>query len=105
MANTGPGGYIPALPLSADWEAAFADAIVPHGDERQLAIAPSALREFVQRLKTVIETVASENPVVICSSQVRPHIRMVVERSMPSTVVLAQQEIHPKARIRALGSI
>ena len=105
MANTGPHGYIPALPLSADWEAAFAEAIVPNGDDRQLAIAPSVLREFVQRLKDSIEAVGSESPVVICSSQIRPHIRMVVERSMPATVVLAQQEIHPKARIRALGSV
>ncbi len=105
MANTGPHGYIPALPLSADWEAAFADAIVPDGDERHLAIAPSVLREFVQRLRTSVEAVGHENPVVICSSQIRPHIRMVVERSMPATVVLAQQEIHPKARIRALGSV
>ena len=105
MANVGPNGYIPVLPLSAEWEAAFADAIVPNGDERQLAIAPSALREFVQRLKVAVEAVASENPVVVCSAQIRPHIRMIVERSMPATVVMAQQEIHPKARIRALGSV
>ncbi|MGI4951367.1 MAG: flagellar biosynthesis protein FlhA [Janthinobacterium lividum] len=105
LANTGPQGYIPALPLSAEWEAAFADAIVPNGDERQLAIAPGTLREFVQCLKTAVDAVAAENPVIVCSSLIRPHIRMVVERSMPSTVVLAQQEIYPKARIRALGSV
>ncbi len=105
MANTGPGGYIPALPLSAEWEAAFADAIVPQGDERQLAIAPSKLREFVQRLKTAFDAVAAENPVVICSSMIRPHVRLIVERSHPATVVLGQQEIHPKSRIRALGNI
>ena len=104
IANTGPGGYIPALPLSAEWEAAFADAIVVQGEERQLAITPSKLREFVQALKTAIEA-TGEHPVVICSSLIRPHVRMVVERSQPATVVLAQQEIHPKARIRALGSI
>ena len=104
IANTGPSGYIPALPLSAEWEAAFADAIVVQGEERQLAITPSKLREFVQALKTAIEA-TGEHPVVICSSLIRPHVRMVVERSQPATVVLAQQEIHPKARIRALGSI
>jgi flagellar biosynthesis protein FlhA len=105
IANTGPAGYIAALPLSADWEAAFADAIVPHGDERQLAIAPSKLREFVQRLKQVFDEAGAENPVVICSALIRPHVRMVVERSQPATVVLAQQEIHPKSRIRALATI
>jgi flagellar biosynthesis protein FlhA len=105
LANTGPNGYIPALPLSAEWEAAFAEAIVPQGDERQLAIAPSKLREFVQALKTSYEAVAGENPVVICSALIRPHVRMVVERSQPATVVLAQQEIHPKSRVRSLGSV
>ena len=105
MANTGAGGYIPALTLSADWEAAFADAIVSQGDERQLAIAPSKLREFVQALRTAIEAVGGEHPVVVCSSAIRPHVRMVVERSQPATVVLAQQEIHPKSRVRTLGTI
>jgi flagellar biosynthesis protein FlhA len=105
LANTGPGGYIAALPLSAEWEAAFADAIVPQGDERQLAIAPSRLREFVQCLKTAFDGAAGENPVVICSSLIRPHVRMIVERSQPATVVLAQQEIHAKSRIRTLGCI
>jgi flagellar biosynthesis protein FlhA len=105
MANTGPAGYIPALPLSAEWEATFADAIVPQGDERQLAIAPSKLREFVQSLKTAFEAVAGEHPVVICSSLIRPHVRMIIARSQPATVVLAQQEIHAQSRLRALGSI
>jgi flagellar biosynthesis protein FlhA len=105
MANTGPAGYIPALPLSAEWEAAFADAIVPQGDERQLAIAPSKLREFVQSLKTAFEAVAGEHPVVICSSLIRPHVRLIIARSQPATVVLAQQEIHAHSRLRALGSI
>ena len=103
-ANTGPQGYIPALPLSAEWEAAFADAIVSNGEERQLAIAPSRLREFVQALRAAVEA-SGEHPVVVCSSLIRPHVRMVVERSQPSTVVLAQQEIHPKARIRSVGAV
>jgi len=83
----------------------FADAIVPQGDERQLVIAPSKLREFVQNVKSAFEAVAGEHPVVICSSLIRPHVRMIIARSQPSTVVLAQQEIHAQSRLRALGSI
>ena len=105
LANTGPQGYIPAIPLSADWEAAFQDAIVPHGDERQLAISPSKLREFVSAMRTAFDTAGAENPVVVCSATIRPHVRTIIERSQPATVVLAQQEIHPKSRIRALATI
>ena len=105
MANTRPDGYIPALPLSAAWETAFSEAIVPHGDERQLAIAPSKLREFVQSLRKALDAAAGEHPVVICSSLLRPHIRLIVERSLPAVAVLAQQEIHPKAQIRTVGNV
>lgn len=70
-----------------------------------MAIAPSKLREFVQSLKKALDAAVGEHPVVICSSLLRPHIRLIVERSMPATAVLAQQEIHPKAQIRTVGSV
>ncbi|HRQ60343.1 MAG TPA: hypothetical protein PLO23_02325, partial [Alphaproteobacteria bacterium] len=36
---------------------------------------------------------------------VRPYVRSVVERFRPQTVVLSQNEIHPKAKIRTLGQV
>jgi flagellar biosynthesis protein FlhA len=105
MANVGKGGYIATLPVSPEWEAAFVEAIVPNGDERQLAMAPSKVREFAQRLKAAAEAAAAEAPVVVCSGLIRPHVRLIVERSQPAMVVLAQQEIFSKARIRVVGAI
>ncbi|MFO1035633.1 MAG: flagellar biosynthesis protein FlhA [Geminicoccaceae bacterium] len=106
-AATGEGGYIPVLTLSAAWEQAFATAIVGQGDERQLAMAPSDLQRFVQDLRTAFEAQAfnGELPVLVTSPAIRPFVRSVVERFRPSTVVLSQNEIHPKARIRTLGQI
>ena len=46
-----------------------------------------------------------ELPVLITSPGVRPFVRSVVERIRPATVVLSQNEIHPKARIRTLGQV
>jgi flagellar biosynthesis protein FlhA len=46
-----------------------------------------------------------ELPVVVTSPAIRPFVRAVVERFRPSTVVLSQNEIHPKARLRTLGQI
>ena len=105
LSNTGPGGYIPVVSVSAAWEAAISDAIVPHGDDRQLAIAPSVLREFAQKVRTVLDGVRGENPAIACSAHIRPHVRTIVERAHPSTPVLAQQEIYSKAHVRSLGSI
>jgi flagellar biosynthesis protein FlhA len=105
LANTGPGGYIPVIPVSATWEATLSDAIVSQGDERQIAIAPSTLRDFMQKVRVTLEAVPNENPAIVCSAQLRPHVRTLIERSHPATPVLAQQEIYGKAQVRALGTI
>jgi len=36
---------------------------------------------------------------------VRPFVRSIIERFRPSTVVISQNEIHAKAKIKTLGQI
>jgi flagellar biosynthesis protein FlhA len=106
-ANTAEAGYIPILTLSPDWEQAFAEALIGQGDNRQLAMAPSRLQAFIARLREAFEQHAmrGELPVLVTSPVVRPYVRSIIERFRPATVVLSQNEIHPKARIRTLGQI
>ena len=103
----GPAGYIPLVTLSPEWEAAFTESLVGPPDDRQLAISPSKLNEFMQRFRSVFESVSAggEAPVLLCSGLIRAHVRAIVERLRPSTPVLAQTEIYPRARIRTLASI
>ena len=106
-ACTAESGLVPILTLSAAWEQAFADALAGQGDERQLAMAPTELQRFVQALRDSLEAHAmrGELPAIVTTPAIRPFVRSVVERFRPATVVLSQNEIHPKARIRALGQI
>ncbi|MEZ5930547.1 MAG: flagellar biosynthesis protein FlhA [Alphaproteobacteria bacterium] len=106
-AHTSEGGYIPLITLSPTWEQAFSEALVGQGEERHLAMAPSHLQEFMERLQQTFEQQAmrGELPVLLTSPAVRPYVRSIVERFRPSTVVLSQNEIHAKARIRTLGQI
>ena len=105
--HVGPNGYIPLITLSAEWETAFAEALVGPADDRQLAMAPSKLSEFMQRLRAAFDAAAkeSETPVLLTSGAIRLHVRAIVERIRPTTPVLAQAEIFPRARIRTVGSI
>ena len=105
--HVGPSGYIPLVTLSPEWEAAFSESLVGPPEDRQLAIAPTKLNEFMQRFRTVFETVTAggEAPVLLCSGTIRAHVRAIVERLRPSTPVLAQTEIYPRARIRTLGTV
>ncbi len=106
-ACTAESGFIPILTLSVAWEQAFAGAIAGQSEERQLAMAPTELQRFVQDLPEAIEAQAArgELPVVVTAPSIRPFVRSVVERFRPATVVLSQNEIHPKARVRTLGQI
>ncbi|MBK1658857.1 flagellar biosynthesis protein FlhA [Paracraurococcus ruber] len=106
-AARGPGGYVPLIALSPDWELAFAESLAGPPEDRQLAMAPTRLQEFMQRLRDAFDAAASagEAPVLVCSGAIRAHVRAIVERFRPSTMVLSQTEIHPRARIRTVGSI
>ena len=59
-ANMGEGGYIPLVTLSPQWEQAFAESIVSHGEERQLSMAPSRLQEFIVAVRQAFERLASD---------------------------------------------
>jgi len=105
--HVGGGGYIPLITLSPEWEGAFAEALVGPAEDRQLAIAPSKLMDFMQRLRTAFDNAGQtgESPALLTSGLIRQHVRAVVERVRPATPVLAQAEIHPRARIRTVGQI
>ena len=106
-AHVGPGGYIPLITLSPEWEAAFADAMVGSGEDRQLAMPPSQLSDFIQRLKAAFDAAAAagEAPALITGSAIRFHVRAIVERVRPTISVLGQNEISPRARIRTVSTL
>jgi flagellar biosynthesis protein FlhA len=105
--NTNDLGYIPLVTLSPEWEQAFAESIVVEGDDRQLAMAPSRLQQFITVVRQTFEKFAmqGEAPVLLTSPAIRPFVRSIIERFRPSTVVMSQNEIHPKAKIKTLGQI
>ncbi|MGE5147079.1 MAG: flagellar biosynthesis protein FlhA [Candidatus Eiseniibacteriota bacterium] len=100
-------GFLPIVTLSPAWEQAFAEAIAGEGDDKQLAMAPTRLQEFIIALNQIFERQAmlGETPVLLTGPQIRPYVRSIIERVRPSTTVLSQNEIHPKARIKTVGQL
>ena len=106
-ANANEFGVIPLVTLSPEWEHAFAESIIGEGDERQLAMAPTALQGFITKVRNVLEDLAvkGETAVLLTSPAIRPFVRSIIERFRPLTVVMSQNEIHPKAKIKTVGQI
>jgi flagellar biosynthesis protein FlhA len=105
--HTSHAGYLPLIALTAKWEQTFAESIVGQGDERTLAMQPSKLTEFITLVRERFEEAAKvgEAPVLVTSAGIRPFVRGVVERFRAQTPVLSQAEIHPRARLKTVGSI
>jgi len=100
-------GVISLVTLSPDWEQAFAESLMGQGDEKHLAMAPSKLQQFIQSLRQVYEQMAMEgkSPVLLTSPAIRPYVRSIIERFRPQTVVMSQNEIHSRAKIRTIAQI
>jgi flagellar biosynthesis protein FlhA len=106
-ANTAPGGYLPLIALSPQWEQAFIESLVGEGDDRSLAMAPSKLQEFVRLVRDAFEQAAQagEVPVLLTSPQTRPFVRSIVERFRAHTTVMSQNEVHSRARLKTVGTV
>lgn len=105
-ANTRDGA-LSVMMLSPEWEGQFAESLVGSGEDRQLAMQPSALQQFIADIRDAFDRMATqgETPVLLTSPVSRPYVRSIIERVRPATVVLSQNEIHPRAKIRSLGAV
>ncbi len=100
-------GFVPIVTLSPQWEQAFVESLTGDGEERQLSMAPSHLQEFISSVRQNFEhhAMMGETPVLLTSPIIRPYVRSIIERFRPATVVLSQNEIFAKAKIKTLGQV
>ena len=76
-------------------------------EDRQLALGQEKLREFLDRIRIVVDSAvqAGEKPVLLTSMQVRYHVHSIVDRIRMNVPVIAQAEIHRRARVKVVGTI
>jgi flagellar biosynthesis protein FlhA len=107
FAHRGDDGALPIVTLTPEWENAFSDALVGQGDDKQLALAPSRLQDFVRGVRETFEraALAGDSPVLLTSPAIRPYVRSIIERFRGQTPVMSQNEVHPRAKLKTVGAI
>lgn len=105
--HMGSDGHVQIVTLSNNWEREISNSLVESGEEKQLTMEPSKVQTFLSTVKDSIEKnmAAGGQPVLLTSPGNRPYVRSLIERSMPSVPVLSQQELHPKIKIKTVGSV
>ncbi|MFI4963820.1 MAG: flagellar biosynthesis protein FlhA [Caulobacterales bacterium] len=107
FAHRGDDGALPIVTLTPEWENAFAESLVGTGDDKQLALAPSRLQDFVRSVRETFEraALAGDSPVLLTSPNIRPYVRSIIERFRGQTPVMSQNEVHPRAKLKTVGTI
>ncbi len=72
--NTDPSGVLILLTLSPEWEQAFMDALVGDGEDKQLAMPPTNLQDFIGAVREQYDALAAQGqtPVLLTSPMIRP---------------------------------
>ncbi len=102
-----PSGTLAVMTLAAPVERQLIEAVQRTEHGGVLALDPALAQRLVGRLGTTAERFVARQaaPVLLCSTAVRPHLRQLIERTLPGLAVIAPGEIAPTVRVQSLGVV
>jgi flagellar biosynthesis protein FlhA len=102
-----PDGSLPVVTLDQGVEVAISESIQRTDHGSFLAMDPRGVERIVHAMAKHIETFAALNsqPVVLCSAQIRPHFKRLIDRMVPNLAVLSYDEVMNNAQIQTIGSV
>ena len=102
-----PEGNIAAITLGHDLESTISGALQQTDHGSFLSLDPSVAQQMMTNLAASLEKMSSLNyqPVVMCSAQIRYHVKRLVDRFMPHVIVLSYDEILSKVEIQSLDML
>lgn len=100
-------GEIWVITLDPRLEEEISRAIEHKDRGSYIHLEPSTIQRIIDRLTPLVKktTYLQREPVVLCSSGVRLFFKRIVERFIPSLVVLSYNEIVPGIKIKTVGSV
>lgn len=103
-----PDGSLKVIALDPALEEELADLVSPEPGARLLAAGSQTpvLRRITDSLKRLIgPAAASAQPVLLCSSPARYHLKRWLEPVLPRLTVIAPAEVPPEVAVRAAGVV
>jgi flagellar biosynthesis protein FlhA len=102
-----PEGIVPVVTLGHAVEQTFSEAIQQTDQGTFIALNPEIANKIMTDLSGKLEQMAGLNyqPLVMCSSQIRPHFKKLVDRFIPQVGVLSYEEILSTVEIQSIGAV
>lgn len=101
------GGELAILTLDRQIEETIASSIVNTERGQELATDPDFVRRLLGSLNLDVARSLEQHSqaVVLCSPSIRYHFKKLVERFIPSLVVLSHNEIAPNVSLKSIGIV
>lgn len=98
---------LPIVILDRNIEELLANSIVNDDFGTRISLQPTMLRKLLDSLSKTIEESAhyQDYPLVLCSPPVRLYFKRLIERFLPSVIVLSHNEIVPQTQIKQVGIV
>lgn len=98
----GKDGSITVLTLDPRIEKTLSQTV-----ESGEAISPDAVGRLIKAIENILgkDMGKGVRPIILCSVQVRRFLRRLIEKFLPSVVVLSNAEIYPTTRLYTIGMV
>lgn len=97
---------LPVLVLGGELENILVSKVQKINNVEQLVVQPEEAQIVINKIKTTIEKAGIKvQPILLCSSLIRHHLRQLTERFMPDLVILSATEIPRNINIISLGVV
>lgn len=97
---------LPVLVLGGELEGLLASKVQRINEVEQLVIQPEEAQVLINKIRnTITKAGIKVQPILLCSSVVRHHIRQLIERFLPDLVVLSASEVPKNVKIVSLGVV
>jgi flagellar biosynthesis protein FlhA len=98
-------GELTVLTLDPRLESQLAERLGLLGGASQQVVEPEFGKQLLEKIETACRAAVMSQPVILCSSMVRPHLRRLTERFLPELVVMAHGEVAPNVRLVSMGMV
>ena len=98
-------GELSVLTLDPRLETQLAERLGLLGGANQQVIEPEFGRQLLEKIESASRAAVMSQPIILCSSMVRPHLRKLTERFLPELVVISHGEVGTNVRLVSMGAV
>ncbi|MDQ1351849.1 MAG: flagellar biosynthesis protein FlhA, partial [Acidobacteriota bacterium] len=97
---------LPVLVLGGELESLLVAKVQKINEVEQLIIDPEEAQIVINKIKSTVEKSGIKvQPILLCSSMIRRHLRQLTERFLPELVLLSASEVPKNIKIVSLGVV